>query len=101
MQIGGDSIAIYQSGNKRDMQTGTIEAARKSIQSLQNFLESGDNSDKVYSGKQRERQDCKAVEWASKNNIQIIEENQFLDKWAKSGKIRGGEASTLKRILRA
>lgn len=88
---GGDNIVIYQAGYKREMRTSAIEEIRKSIQSLQNYLESSDCSDKVYSGKQWKRQDCKALEWAAENNIRVIEEAEFLEKWIKSGKIRGGE----------
>lgn len=73
------------------MQTSSIEAIRESIQSLQDYLGSSDSSDEVYSGKQRERQDRKALQWASENKLTIIEEDMFLDKWEESGKIRGGE----------
>ena len=89
--MGGDNIVIYQAGYKREMRTSSIEEIRKSIQGFQNYLESSDCSDEVYSGKQRERQNRKALEWAVKNNFQIIDEAEFLEKWNKSGNIRGGE----------
>ena len=89
--MGGDNIVIYQAGYKREMRTSSIEEIRKSIQGFQNYLESSDCSDEVYSGKQRERQNRKALEWAVKNNFQLIDEAEFLEKWNKSGNIRGGE----------
>lgn len=73
------------------MQASIFEEIRQSIQSLQDYLGSSDSSDKVYSGKQRERQDRKALQWAAENKLLIIEEDAFLDKWVESGKIRGGE----------
>ena len=68
------------------MQAGTIEEIRKSIQSIQNYLESSDCSDKVHYGKQREIQDRKALELAtvmairakniSDKMVRIIDKNQ-------------------------
>jgi hypothetical protein len=73
------------------MPTSSVEKIRESIQSLQDYLESSDCTDEVYPRKQRERQDCKALRWAAKNRLLIIEEAEFLVKWEEFKRIRGGE----------
>jgi hypothetical protein len=69
-----------------------ISRIRKSIQSLQDYLESGDSADPLYSGERRKQQDKLAIAWAQSNNLPIISEKSFLNKWVESGKIRGGES---------
>jgi hypothetical protein len=89
--MGGENNGIYQTGHKWCVQTGSIEAIRQSIQSLQDYLESGDCPDPVYSGTHRQRQDRKALEWATQNHKKIVLESEFLEHWHRGGKIRGGE----------
>jgi hypothetical protein len=89
--MGGKDSGIHQTGYKYDLQTGTIEAVRQSIQSLQDYLETGDYPNAVHPGTHRERQDRKALEWATQNKKQIIPEPEFLKQWHRSGDIRGGE----------
>jgi len=82
---------IHQASHKQSLSAGAIGKIRESIQSLQNQLGTGDSADPVYSVGYRKRQDSLALEWANNNNIPIISEKQFLDRWNFSGKIRGGE----------
>lgn len=89
--IGGKDNGIHQTGNKFDMQTGAIKTIRKSIQSLQDYLGSGECPNAVHSGAHRKLQDHKALEWATQNKKQIIPEQEFLKKWHRDGKIHGGE----------
>lgn len=89
--MGEENNGLYQTSIKCLLQTSTIEAIRQSIQSLQDYLESGNHSDSIYSRTYRERQDQKAVEWATQNNKQIVTEAVFLEKWHRGGSIRGGE----------
>src|SRR6185369_9643734 len=88
---GGKDNGIHQTGHKFDLQTGAIETIRQSIQSLQDYLGTGDCPNAVHPGAQRKRQDRKALEWATQNKKQIIPEQEFLEKWRRDGKIRGGE----------
>lgn len=88
---GGKDSGIHQTDHKCGLQAGAIETIRQSIQSLQNHLESGDCTNTVHSGADRQRQDRKALEWATQNQKQIIPEAQFLELWHQSGNIRGGE----------
>jgi hypothetical protein len=86
--MGEESNGLYQTSDKCGLQASTIEAIRQSIQSLQDYLETGDHSDTVYSRTDRERQNRKAIEWATKNDKQIIVETDFLEQWRRGGNIR-------------
>ncbi|MBV5340167.1 MAG: hypothetical protein J0665_11530 [Deltaproteobacteria bacterium] len=87
----GDHNGLYQTSYKYVLQTSTIEAIRQSIQSLQDYLESGNHTDSLHSRTYRERQNRKAIEWATQNGKQIIAETDFLERWQRGGNIRGGE----------
>lgn len=89
--MGEENNALYQTSDKCGLQASTIEAIRQSIQSLQDYLESGNHSDSIHSRTYRERQDRKSLEWAEQNCKQIIEESDFLERWLRGGSVRGGE----------
>ena len=88
---GGDHIGSHKTSDKRILSPATIKGIRESIESLQDFFGASNRTDQVYSGTDRKRQDKLALEWAQQNNLPIIKEQDFLDKWVSTGKIRGGE----------
>lgn len=93
----GENYGTGQGDNQRQLSASAIEGIRRSLQALHDHLGSGpaavqgraEGSD-TGRGK-RQQQDQLARQWATRNNLPILSEDQFNRSWEESGKIKGGE----------
>jgi hypothetical protein len=91
IEQGGHDNVIRQASHKRSLSQSAVARIRKSVQSLQDYLGTGSAAVQGSPRERRRQQDQLAREWAESNNLPIIPEEQFLDRWNESGQIRGGE----------
>ena len=87
----GNDYETHQTDYKRSLSESRIARIRESIQSLQDHLESGDSAVSGSIRERRRQQDRLAREWAVNNNLPVVPETQFLNRWDKTGQIKGGE----------